>query len=129
MTTPDAFNLMLLTLGHFTPEGTKNNNNNSCNHNNNKLISSLTDFVNLLLTGNLLLPVREIIFGRRLVALQTIDGGIRQIAIGYTLRRLAAKCANNHIIERRSNELSPLQVGVDVAVAGGLRQQSMPYED
>ena len=80
-----------------------------------KLISSLTDFVNLLLTGNLPLPVREIIFGGRLIALQKKDGGIRPIAICYTLRRLLAKCANEHIIERRSNELSPFQVGVGVA--------------
>ena len=79
-----------------------------------KLISSLTDFVNLLLTGKLPLPVREIIFGRRLIALQKKDGGIRPIAVGYTLRHLA-KCANKHIIERRSNELSPFHVGVGVA--------------
>ena len=50
-----------------------------------------------------------------LIALQKKDGGIRPIAIGYTLRRLAVKCANQHIIERRSNELSPFQVGVGVA--------------
>ena len=43
------------------------------------------------------------------------DGSIRPIVICYTILRLAAKCANNHIIERRSKELSPLQVGVDVA--------------
>ena len=78
-----------------------------------KLISSLTDFVNFIPTGKLPLPVREIIFDG--IALQKKVGGIRPIAIGNTLRRLAAKCANKHIIERRSNELSPFQVGVGVA--------------
>ena len=33
----------------------------------------------------------------------------------YTLRRLAAKCANNHVIERRSKALQPQQLGVGVA--------------
>ena len=80
-----------------------------------KLMSSLTDFTNLLLSSNLLLLVREIIFGRRLIALQKKDGGIHPIAIGYTLHRLAAKCANVHIIESCSKELSPLQVGVGIA--------------
>ena len=63
---------------------------------NRKLISSLTGFVNLLLAGNLPLPVREIIFGGRLIALQKKDGGNPPIAIGYTICRLAAKCANKH---------------------------------
>ena len=42
------------------------------------------------------------------------DGGIRPIAVDYTLRRLAAKCANSHVIERRSEELQPVQVGAGV---------------
>ena len=77
-------------------------------------VSALTDFVNILLTGELPVSVREILFGGRLVALQKKDGGIRPIAVGYTLRRLAAKCANAYVIKRRSDELKPIQVGVGV---------------
>ena len=40
---------------------------------------------------------------------------IRQISIDYTLRRLAAKCANKHIIERRSNKLNPFQLSMGIA--------------
>ena len=40
---------------------------------------------------------------------------MRPITVGYTLRRLAAKCANNHVIERRSKALQPQQLGVGVA--------------
>ena len=40
------------------------------------------------------------------------DGGVRPIAVGYTLRRLAAKCANAHVIKTRSEALQPIQVGV-----------------
>ena len=60
---------------------------------NDKLISSLTDFDNTLLLVVLILPVREIIFGSRHIVLQKKDGGRQPIAIGCTLRRLAAKCA------------------------------------
>ena len=34
--------------------------------------------------------------------------------MGYTLRRLAAKCANSHVIKRRSEELQPVQVSAEV---------------
>lgn len=57
----------------------------------------------------------EIIFGGRLVALQKKDGGIRPIAVGYTLRRIAAKCANAFVINRRSDALKPIQIGVGVS--------------
>lgn len=80
-----------------------------------ELATALTDFINILLVGDLPLNVREIIFGARLIALQKKDGGIRPIAVGYTLRRLAAKCANRFVIQRRSEELSPVQIGVGVA--------------
>ena len=78
------------------------------------LLIAITDFVNLLLTGDLPLPAKEIIFGGRLLALQKKDGGIRPIAVGYTLRRLAAKCANAFVIRDRSQALRPIQIGVGV---------------
>ena len=50
-----------------------------------------------------------------MVALEKKDGGVKPIAVGYTLRRLAAKCANSHVIKRRSEELQPVQVGAGVS--------------
>ena len=67
------------------------------------------------------MPVSEIFFGGRLVALEKKDGGVRPIAVGYTLRRLAAKCANSHEIKRRSEELQPVKVGAEVS--GGCRSR------
>ena len=64
----------------------------------------------LLLNNN-----NNILYGGRLIALQKKDGGIRPIAVGYTLRRLAAKCANKFVIKRTSEELQPIQVGVVVS--------------
>ena len=58
--------------------------------------------------------VKEIIFGGRLIALQKKSGGIRPIAIGYTWRRLVAKCACKYATKKLAPLLSPLQLGVGV---------------
>ena len=38
-------------------------------------------------------------FGANLIALRKKDGGVRPIAVGCTLRRLVAKCANSSVEE------------------------------
>ena len=40
---------------------------------------------------------------------------------------LATKCANSHVIDRRSQELEPVQLGA--GVKGGVEIQSMPHTD
>ena len=50
-------------------------------------------------------------------ALQKKSGGVRPIAIGYTWRRLAAKCAYNYAISQLGDSLLPVQFGV--ATPGG----------
>ena len=48
------------------------------------------------------------------------DGGVCPIAVGYTLRRLAAKCANTHVINDYKERSRVLQFKqVEVGVAGG----------
>ena len=79
------------------------------------LIQSITDLSNLLLAGSFDNEINSIIYGGRLIALSKKDGGIRPIAVGYTLRRIAAKCANNHVIARRSQVLQPQQLGVGIS--------------
>ena len=59
--------------------------------------------------------VNSIIFRGRLLALSKKDCDIRPITVGYTLRRLPAKCANNHVINKRSQALQPQQLGVRVS--------------
>ena len=70
---------------------------------------------NLLLAGKFDTDINTIILGGRLLAMAKKDGGVRPIAVSYTLRRLTAKCANRHVIEGRSKVLQPKQVGVGVA--------------
>jgi len=86
---------------------------------------ALVDFVNLLLAGSTDKEVRAIVFGGRLLALSKKGGGVRPITVGYTLRRLAAKCANNHVIEERGKALQPQQLGV--GVASGAEAPSTQY--
>ena len=58
--------------------------------------------------------MNEVIYGANLLALSKKDGGIRPIAVGYTWRRLAAKCANSHAVSRLSQLLAPIQLGVGI---------------
>jgi len=71
----------------------------------------LCNFVNLLLNGNTPESVNTIIYGSRLLALDK-DGGIRPITVGYTWRRLAAKCANSYTISKVASSIAPVQLGV-----------------
>ena len=57
---------------------------------------------------------RPILFGGSLIALEKNSGGVRPIAIGYTWRRLAAKCANSYAISELANLFNPIQLGVGV---------------
>ena len=75
------------------------------------LIHSLTNFVNLVVNGEVPAPARPFFFGASLVALNKNDGGVRPIAVGCTLRRLASKCAALSIREEMGALLPPLQLG------------------
>ena len=86
----------------------------SCREAGRELMTNLTAFVNLLLEGRCPLRVANILFGGKLLALNKKDGGIRPIAVGYYWRRLAAKCANAHAIEKLGDYFGCLQVGVGV---------------
>ena len=56
--------------------------------------------------------VIPIFFGGRLIALEKKSGGIRPIAIGHTLRRIATKCAKNFALTVLDNKLLPDQLGL-----------------
>ena len=61
------------------------------------LLTSLVGLVTLILEGKVPSAIRPLFFGANLTAL-TKDGGIRPIAVGCTLRRLASKCACLHAL-------------------------------
>ena len=74
-------------------------------------LRALTAFVNFILQGHTPLSVRSSFFGATLIALQKMEGGIRPIAVGLTLRRLVAKCASFHVRQFIGDKLAPLQFG------------------
>ena len=82
------------------------------------LLTNLTSLVNVLLKGSLPVDIVRIIYGGKLIALRKKDGGIRPITVGYVIRRIVAKCANQSIINRGSLGLLPRQLGV--GVKGGI---------
>ena len=66
----------------------------TCQSNGPALLTAITGFINLVLDGGCPASVCPVFFGARLIALEKKSGGYRHIAVGYTFRRLAAKCAN-----------------------------------
>ena len=80
-----------------------------------KLLTAITGLVNLLLNGSCPPSVAAVLFGGKLIALQKKDGGVRPVAVGFTWRRLAAKCANKFALSQLGDSLLPRQLGVGVS--------------
>ena len=74
-------------------------------------LKSLTKLINLIGDGKIPEPLRPSFFGAKLIALIKIDGGLRPIAIGNTLRRIASKCAGSKALSERQNFFGNVQVG------------------
>jgi len=89
----------------------------SCQESGADLLTSLTALTNLLLQGKCHLDMTSVLFGQRLVALNKKSGGIRPIAVGFTLRKLAFKCANSFAVCKLAPCFAPRQMGA--AVNGG----------
>ena len=79
------------------------------------MLTAITRFINLLLDGKCPAEARPVIFGGKLIALTKKDGGLRPITVGYTLLRLAAKCANTFCLGRMEDKFAPIQLGVGTA--------------
>ena len=54
--------------------------------------------------------IQPFFFGANLTALQKKQGGVRPIAVGCTLRRLAAKVASSKVVGRMGELLTPQQL-------------------
>ena len=85
-----------------------------CQERGSDLLTALTGFVNIALSGHCPREVAPIFFGSRLFALEKKSGGTQPIAIGLMLRRLASKCANSFGVERLKSSFSPRQLGVGI---------------
>jgi len=65
-----------------------------------------------VLAGRCPLNVAPVFIGRRLLAFNKQSGGVRPIVIGFTLRRLASKCANSFGTNQLRSYFYSHQLGV-----------------
>ena len=75
-------------------------------------IRSLTALVNRLLNVDVSDNARKLLFSGNLTALRKKDGGIRPIAVGNVLRRLASTVSCAAVTPSLARQLSPMQIGV-----------------
>ena len=75
------------------------------------LLCALKVFVNMVLAGKTPPDVHPFFFGAALVTFHNKCGDLRPIAIGCTLKRLAAKCAVMIVMKRMKSLLIPHQLG------------------
>jgi hypothetical protein len=85
-----------------------------------RLVQALASFCSALANGHFSTQCMKLLTAARLVALPKRDNGLRPIAMGDTLRRLAAKCLHSRVLESVSTYVTPLQVGVQVPNAAEL---------
>jgi hypothetical protein len=78
------------------------------------LAKALVSLMELIIQGNVPNKVCPILYGARLIALSKKDGGLRPIAIGSTIRRLAAKIVCRRVKVPLSEYLSPNQIGFGI---------------
>ena len=76
-----------------------------------RLINALTAFINLLIAGAVPTIVQPLLYGANLIALRKPGGGIRPIAVGNTVRRLAAKVISARLGQVIGEYLRPTQLG------------------
>ena len=79
-----------------------------------RLLDALVSLSGDIASGGFPSESMSLFTAARLIALPKKSGGLRPIAVGDTLRRLAAKCLLGVVIPSASTFLLPLQVGVQV---------------
>ena len=82
------------------------------------LLRALTSLLNLIVDGKTPTSVHPFFFGATLVALEKKDGGVRPIAVGSSLRRLAAKIITFRVKDHLGALLAPHQLGFGIPRGG-----------
>ncbi|XP_055330571.1 uncharacterized protein LOC129582962 isoform X1 [Paramacrobiotus metropolitanus] len=76
-----------------------------------ELCVAMTSLLDVIVNGKVPVDVRPFLFGANLVALKKPTGGIRPIAVGEVLRRLASKIISARCQEEMGRKLRPVQLG------------------
>ena len=72
----------------------------------------LTDFINLVIAGQVPICIRPIFFAARLIALKKKDNGVRPIAISNSLRRICSKIVAKISLKSLKKRFSGRQLGI-----------------
>ena len=75
------------------------------------MLESLTKLINTIIDGKVPDEIRPILFGAKLIVTTKVDGGLRPIAVGNTIRRIASTCVGYKITEQRAALFGETQVG------------------
>lgn len=75
------------------------------------VLESVTQLVNLMLSGKVCTEITDVLYGANLCALKKKDGGIRPIAVGNAIRRVVSKICCKHIAPILSDKFQPTQLG------------------
>ena len=78
------------------------------------LAQSLAAFINVVIKGSIPDMIQPLFFGARLIAFNKKDGGLRPIAVGLTLRRVAAKVLASIATPLLQSTFLPFQLGVGI---------------
>ena len=75
------------------------------------LLTAITALVNQIIKGSVCTQALPILFGASLCALEKKTGGIRPIAVGNTLRRVAGNVLSQKVQKEMGSKLRPVQLG------------------
>jgi hypothetical protein len=79
-----------------------------------RLLDQLTLLINVIVSGRTPDFLSPVLLGANITALRKKDGGVRPIAVGETIRRIACKCVLKIVVKSVSTLLSPHQLGCGV---------------
>ena len=77
-----------------------------------ELLNTLTSFINLVVSGKTPHEAHSTFFGASLIALRKKGEGVRPIAVGQTLRCLAAKFVGSRVLQSMGAYLAPCSLAM-----------------
>jgi hypothetical protein len=101
-------------LDGLSPQHLKDLTSHSVGDAGERLVCSITKLINCMYTGTTNPDIVPILYGANLIALTKKDGGVRPIAVGSTLRRLASKIAVRYIVSKLQPLFEPVQLGFGI---------------
>lgn len=98
----------------FLPQHLKDMTSDSLGETSRKTLAAISEVLDLIISGNVPHQIWHVFYGARLIALNKPVPGIRPIAIGLTLRRLASKLCNGAVLAKANHLMGSHQLGLGI---------------